>query len=180
MNALDRNGSARETEVVAKPARRRFTLEYKRRIVREADGCKTGCRPDGQDDAHPRVPSRRPPHPLPLRDPHAARGKPDGVCRGPGSEVGGAHRRTADPGRPAPPQVVASLSVLKSRKLCDDVELMKRQEALSVRKELEPGKLAAFVALNELKVRGDYLIWRKETFPQVVELGGELRAVSHK
>jgi transposase-like protein len=28
-------------EVVAKAARRRFTVEYKRKIVREADGCKT-------------------------------------------------------------------------------------------------------------------------------------------
>ena len=41
MSAAERNGSERETEVVAKPSRRRFTLEYKRRIVREADGCKT-------------------------------------------------------------------------------------------------------------------------------------------
>jgi transposase len=30
-----------EIEVPAKATRRRFTLEYKRRIVREADGCKT-------------------------------------------------------------------------------------------------------------------------------------------
>jgi transposase-like protein len=28
-------------EVVAKARRRRFTLEYKRKIVRDADGCKT-------------------------------------------------------------------------------------------------------------------------------------------
>src|SRR2546426_6826432 len=41
MNAAERNGSERETEVVAKPTRRRFALEYKRRIIREADGCKT-------------------------------------------------------------------------------------------------------------------------------------------
>ena len=41
MNAAERNGSERETEVVAKPTRRRFTVEYKRTIVREADGCKT-------------------------------------------------------------------------------------------------------------------------------------------
>ena len=41
MNAAERNGSEQETEVVAKPTRRRFTLEYKRTIVREADGCKT-------------------------------------------------------------------------------------------------------------------------------------------
>lgn len=33
--------SAPETEVVAKPKRRRFTAEYKRRIVREADRCTT-------------------------------------------------------------------------------------------------------------------------------------------
>ena len=30
-----------EVEVVAKPRRRRFTAEYKRRIVRAADACKT-------------------------------------------------------------------------------------------------------------------------------------------
>ena len=30
-----------EIEVVAKATRRRFTLEYKRKIVRQADGCKT-------------------------------------------------------------------------------------------------------------------------------------------
>jgi transposase-like protein len=33
--------SAAETEVVAKAQRRRFTAEYKRRIVREADRCTT-------------------------------------------------------------------------------------------------------------------------------------------
>ena len=32
---------APEVEVVAKATRRRFTVEYKRKIVREADGCKT-------------------------------------------------------------------------------------------------------------------------------------------
>src|SRR2546430_1617813 len=31
---------APEVEVVAKASRRRFTVEYKRQIVREADGCK--------------------------------------------------------------------------------------------------------------------------------------------
>ena len=41
MNAAERNGSDPAIEVVAKATRRRFTLEYKRRIVREADGCKT-------------------------------------------------------------------------------------------------------------------------------------------
>lgn len=34
MNAVERNQGERETEVVAKPARRRFTVEYKRKIVR--------------------------------------------------------------------------------------------------------------------------------------------------
>jgi transposase len=33
--------SETDTEVVAKPQRRRFTAEYKRRIVREADRCTT-------------------------------------------------------------------------------------------------------------------------------------------
>lgn len=33
--------AAPEVEVVAKATRRRFTVEYKRKIVREADGCKT-------------------------------------------------------------------------------------------------------------------------------------------
>lgn len=41
MSAVERIPSERATEVVAKAARRRFTVEYKRRIVREADGCKT-------------------------------------------------------------------------------------------------------------------------------------------
>jgi transposase-like protein len=41
MNGAERNQRERETEVVAKPSRRRFPLEYKRKIVREADGCKT-------------------------------------------------------------------------------------------------------------------------------------------
>src|SRR2546426_9574898 len=35
------NAEATETEVVAKAQRRRFTAEYKRRIVREADRCTT-------------------------------------------------------------------------------------------------------------------------------------------
>jgi transposase-like protein len=33
-------GEVAEVEVLAKPERRRFTVEYKRRIVREADACK--------------------------------------------------------------------------------------------------------------------------------------------
>jgi transposase len=32
--------SGAEVEVTAKAARRRFTLDYKRKIVRQADGCK--------------------------------------------------------------------------------------------------------------------------------------------
>ena len=32
-------GAGREVEVVAKAERRRFTVEYKRRILQEADGC---------------------------------------------------------------------------------------------------------------------------------------------
>ncbi len=34
-------GGEADTEVIAKPQRRRFTAEYKRRIVREADRCTT-------------------------------------------------------------------------------------------------------------------------------------------
>ena len=41
MSASEKSLSERETEVVAKATRRRFTLEYKRRIVRDADSCKT-------------------------------------------------------------------------------------------------------------------------------------------
>jgi transposase-like protein len=41
MSATERILSAPETEVVAKATRRRFTVEYKRAIVREADACKT-------------------------------------------------------------------------------------------------------------------------------------------
>jgi len=37
MTAMERG---RETEVAAKASRRRFTTEYKRRILREAEGCK--------------------------------------------------------------------------------------------------------------------------------------------
>jgi transposase-like protein len=40
MNGAERNQREPETEVVAKPSRRRFTLEYRRKIVREADGRK--------------------------------------------------------------------------------------------------------------------------------------------
>jgi len=41
MNATEIALAAPEVEVVAKASRRRFTVEYKRKIVREADGCKT-------------------------------------------------------------------------------------------------------------------------------------------
>jgi hypothetical protein len=41
MSTVERAFGGPEIEVVAKATRRRFTLEYKRKIVREADGCKT-------------------------------------------------------------------------------------------------------------------------------------------
>jgi len=41
MNAPAQALRAQEIEVGAKATRRRFTVEYKRRIVREADACKT-------------------------------------------------------------------------------------------------------------------------------------------
>ena len=41
MSALEQAQGGQVIEVVAKATRRRFTVEYKRKIVREADGCKT-------------------------------------------------------------------------------------------------------------------------------------------
>ena len=41
MSALEQALGGPAIEVVAKATRREFTLEYKRKIVREADGCKT-------------------------------------------------------------------------------------------------------------------------------------------
>jgi transposase-like protein len=41
MSALDQAVVGPAIEVVAKATRRRFTVEYKRKIVREADACKT-------------------------------------------------------------------------------------------------------------------------------------------
>ena len=41
MDALARTLDGPEIEVTAKATRRRFTREYKRRVVREADACKT-------------------------------------------------------------------------------------------------------------------------------------------
>ena len=41
MSALERALGGPAIEVVAKATRRRFTVEYKRKIIREADGCKT-------------------------------------------------------------------------------------------------------------------------------------------
>ena len=41
MSALEQALGGPAIEVVAKATRRRFTVEYKRKIVREADGCKT-------------------------------------------------------------------------------------------------------------------------------------------
>ncbi len=40
MSTVERAFGGPEIEVVAKATRRRFTVEYKRKIVREADGCK--------------------------------------------------------------------------------------------------------------------------------------------
>ena len=41
MNALEQAPVGLAIEVVAKASRRRFTVEYKRKVVREAEGCKT-------------------------------------------------------------------------------------------------------------------------------------------
>ena len=41
MSALERAVGGPTIEVAAKATRRRFTVEYKRKIVREADACKT-------------------------------------------------------------------------------------------------------------------------------------------
>jgi transposase-like protein len=41
MSALEEAAGGPAIEVVAKATRRRFTVEYKRKIVREADACKT-------------------------------------------------------------------------------------------------------------------------------------------
>ncbi len=41
MSASEQALDGAEIEVVAKATRRRFTVEYKRKILREADGCKT-------------------------------------------------------------------------------------------------------------------------------------------
>ena len=41
MSALEQALAGPAIEVVAKATRRRFTVEYKRKVVREADGCKT-------------------------------------------------------------------------------------------------------------------------------------------
>jgi transposase-like protein len=41
MSSSERTLVAPEVEVAAKATRRRFTLDYKRKIVRDADGCET-------------------------------------------------------------------------------------------------------------------------------------------
>src|SRR5438445_8536348 len=41
MSVLERAPGGPEIEVTARATRRRFTVEYKRKIVREADACKT-------------------------------------------------------------------------------------------------------------------------------------------
>ena len=56
MSAAERDQSEGGIEVATKPARRRFSLKYKRRIVREADGCKT----PGAVSASPRCKVSRP------------------------------------------------------------------------------------------------------------------------
>jgi hypothetical protein len=44
MSALEQAVVGPAIEVVAKATRRRFTVEYKRKIVREADACKVPAR----------------------------------------------------------------------------------------------------------------------------------------
>ena len=44
MSTLEQALGGPAIEVVAKATRRRFTVEYKRKIVREADGCKLPAR----------------------------------------------------------------------------------------------------------------------------------------
>ena len=41
MGTTEKALAAAEVEVMAKAMRRRFAVEYKRKILREADGCKT-------------------------------------------------------------------------------------------------------------------------------------------
>ena len=41
MSTVERAHGGAEIEVTAKATRRRFTLDYKRKIVREADRCQT-------------------------------------------------------------------------------------------------------------------------------------------
>ena len=41
MSATEKALAATEVEVVAKPTRRRFPVDYKRKILRDADACKT-------------------------------------------------------------------------------------------------------------------------------------------
>src|SRR5712691_3422159 len=58
MSVLERALGGPEIEVTAKATRRQFTLEYKRKIVREAAGCKTPgtigawLRREGQYSSH--------------------------------------------------------------------------------------------------------------------------------
>jgi hypothetical protein len=70
MSALEQAVGGPAIEVVAKATRRRFTVEYKRKIVREADGCKTpgtvgrccdgrGCTLPSNDVEPPEIPSDR-------------------------------------------------------------------------------------------------------------------------
>jgi len=65
MNGTEMARVAPEVEVTAKASRRRFTVEYKRKIVREADGCKTPgaagalLRREGLYSSHLTAPARR-------------------------------------------------------------------------------------------------------------------------
>jgi transposase len=58
MSALEQALGGSAIEVVAKATRRRFTVEYKQKIVREADACKTPgavgalLRPEGLYSSH--------------------------------------------------------------------------------------------------------------------------------
>src|SRR5436190_24387619 len=88
MSALEQALGGPAIEVVAKATRRRFTVEYKRKIVREADACKTAgaigalLRREGLYSSH-------------LTTWRAARER--GELAGPTSKKRGPVRRVADP-----------------------------------------------------------------------------------
>src|SRR2546428_12316884 len=90
MSALEQALGGSAIEVVAKATRRRFTVEYKRKIVREADGCKT----PGAVGALLRRGGGGPPPP-PTRGPGRGRG---------GGAAGGGAAGAPPAGGPAPRQ----------------------------------------------------------------------------